>query len=59
MKGERGEESKERGKERGEGENCSHCRGGPTATYKLHSYKCLSVTCDCEQKQAGVPNVQI
>lgn len=46
------------------GEDCSYCRGGPTATYKLHSYKCLSVflyvhTCKCERRQAGVPNVWI
>ncbi len=27
-------------------EDCSYCRGGPTATYTLHSYKCVSV-CTC------------
>lgn len=87
MKGERDEETRERGNERREsegrvrgrrgiwlgggvraeawrGEDCSYCRGGPTATYKLHSYKCLSVflhrhTCKCEHKPADVANVWI
>lgn len=25
------------------GEDCSYCRGGPTATYRLHTHKCLSM----------------
>lgn len=69
----RDEKEKRRGKQKGEiregranrgwrREDCSYCRGGPTATYKLHSYKCLNVilyTCKCEHKQASVPNLWI
>lgn len=43
MKGERGQEIL-KGKKIAvlRGEDCSFCRGGPTATYRLHTCECWS-----------------